>query len=366
MTAAEVQNFLNATVKGGKCTIGQPGRKPGDPAVWGGPTKFASNCLNGYKQTTTSEQANAYCSAYVGAKNETAAQIITKVGKACGISQRVLLIMLEKEQSLVTDEWPTVAQFNKAMGYACPDSGPGNSANCDENFYGFFNQVYSAAWQYQFYKKNPGRYRYKAYQTNSIQWHPNVSCGTSQVYIENAATAALYIYTPYRPNQAALNAQWGTGNSCSTYGNRNFFMFYSKWFGSPTGYDVAPELASFYRAEGSERGVYGTPISEPRRINGYLVQDFSTGTLYWSKASGAAGVNGAIRTFYNNAGGPSSYLGLPVGAETLSNGVSKQEFQNGTAYRSQVTGTSVVQGGIRNLYNKQGGPTSQIGLPIGV
>ena len=52
------------------------------------------------------------------------------------------------------------------------------------------------------------------------------------MYIRNQATAALYIYTPYRPNQGALNNLYGTGDSCSSYGNRNFWRMFTDWFGS--------------------------------------------------------------------------------------------------------------------------------------
>ena len=56
-------------------------------------------------------------------------------------------------------------------------------------------------------------------------------CGGSDVYIENKATALLYIYTPYQPNEAALAAGAGEGDSCSSYGNRNFSIIYRGWFG---------------------------------------------------------------------------------------------------------------------------------------
>ncbi len=52
------------------------------------------------------------------------------------------------------------------------------------------------------------------------------------MYIENQATAGLYIYTPYVPNQAALNNLYGTGDGCSAYGNRNFWRTFTDWFGS--------------------------------------------------------------------------------------------------------------------------------------
>ena len=79
---------------------------------------------------------------------------------------------------------------------------------------------------------SPTSYSYRAGRNNVIQWDVPLSCGTSTVYIQNQATANLYIYTPYQPNKAALDAGYGTGNSCSAYGNRNFFNWFTDWFGS--------------------------------------------------------------------------------------------------------------------------------------
>lgn len=266
MTAPDVQSFLNERVP--RCTIGDPGRTPG--TAWGN-SRIASACLRDFRMTTATRTANAYCAAYAGAANESAAQIIARVGRACGISPKVLLVMLEKEQSLVADTWPTVRQFDAAMGYACPDSGPGNSANCDASYFGFFNQVYRAAWQLKVYRAHPTNYRYQPFTTNTIQWHPNAGCGTSQVVIENWATAALYIYTPYRPNAAALAAGWGTGDACSSYGNRNFFLMYSNWFG-PT---RSLGHASLDSVSGEYRGIrltgWARKLADPDRTGAAYV-----------------------------------------------------------------------------------------------
>ncbi len=55
------------------------------------------------RQDTYTRPADANCPrTYVGAPAETAATIIAKVGAACGISQQVLLVILQKEQGLVT------------------------------------------------------------------------------------------------------------------------------------------------------------------------------------------------------------------------------------------------------------------------
>jgi hypothetical protein len=116
------------------------------------------------------------------------------------------------------------------MGYACPDSGPGYSANCQSNKAGFYKQMTYAAWQLRYYYDHMGSYNYTPGQWNTIQYNPNPSCGTKDVYIENYATASLYIYTPYTPNDAALNAYPGQA-PCGAYGNRNFWFFWQEWFG---------------------------------------------------------------------------------------------------------------------------------------
>lgn len=208
MSEGEIQSFLN-----GKVTSCQSGY----------------TCLKDYRENTGSRAADARCGAYSGG-NRTAASIIYSVAQACGINPQVLLVMLQKEQGLVTHTSPSQSRYQIAMGYACPDTAP-----CDAQYYGFFNQLYSAARQLKNYQANPNSWSYRAGRTNTIYWHPNAGCGTSQVYIENQATAALYIYTPYRPNQAALNNLYGTGDSCSSYGNRNFWRFFHDWFGDPLG-----------------------------------------------------------------------------------------------------------------------------------
>jgi hypothetical protein len=117
------------------------------------------------------------------------------------------------------------------MGQGCPDT-----AACDTRYYGFFNQVYGAAWQLKRYANPPGTSQYFTWyapgRTWNVRWHPDAACGSSPVSIENQATADLYYYTPYQPNAAALRAGYGEGDGCSSYGNRNFFQYFTDWFGS--------------------------------------------------------------------------------------------------------------------------------------
>lgn len=226
-------------------------------------------CLKDYSQTvpTVINSGSDLCGGSIAAGTKSSAQIIYEVSQACGVSPQVLLVLLQKEQSLVTDDWPWPIQYRSATGYGCPDTAP-----CDAEFYGFFNQVYQAAKGYKRYRANPANYNYRAGRNNTVYYHPGpcqtwsgntctkyfgnaykvngiiryggqyagqgpsapdiTYCGGTNLYIHNQATAGLYIYTPYQPNASALHHLYGTGDTCSSYGNRNFWRMFSDWFGS--------------------------------------------------------------------------------------------------------------------------------------
>lgn len=216
MTAAEVQAFLAARVPNCASAPAQP-------------------CLKNYRTDTPARDAVAgRCDAYAGGAAQSAAQIIADVGRVCGISQKTLIVLLQKEQGFITSTSPTSYMYRSATGYGCPDT-----AQCDARYYGFFNQVYMAALQFKRYYASPTSWRHVAGREVALYFHPNsvaprTGCGTKTVFIQNAATAGLYNYTPYTPNDAALANLYGTGDACSSYGNRNFWRLWSDWFGSPT------------------------------------------------------------------------------------------------------------------------------------
>ena len=160
------------------------------------------------------------------AKTRTAAQIIYDVAQEWKINPQVLLVLLEKEQGLISDSWPNSVQYRSATGFGCPDTAP-----CNEVYYGFYNQLDNAA--YLFRTVLDGGWTNYPLGNNYIGYNPNPACGGSIVNIENLATSSLYRYTPYQPNAAALAAGYGTV-SCGAYGNRNFFLFFINWFGDPT------------------------------------------------------------------------------------------------------------------------------------
>ncbi|GAA1055650.1 hypothetical protein GCM10017608_23040 [Agromyces luteolus] len=300
MSVSAIQSFLNARVP--TC------------AATSGPT-----CLKSYRTNTTSKPGESgRCSAYAGRSNQSAAQIIYDVAQVCGINPRSLIVLLEKEQSLVTDSSPTDRQYRSATGYGCPDT-----ADCDSQYYGFFNQVYSAALQFKRYAAAPTGRAYEAGRNNSILYHPNTACGTKTVYIKNQATAGLYLYTPYTPNAAALAKLYGTGDSCSSYGNRNFWRLFTDWFGSTKGND-SPS-GDVTRAVGGYRAieVSGTASdpnsSSPIRVHVYVdgvgkasvVADRSTSTGANGFTARVGGLDPGVRSvcvFGINVGAGSNTL----------------------------------------------------------
>lgn len=218
MSVNDIQAFLNSKVP--VCDTNHASTSPSNQPPF--------ICLKDYHQDEPTRAAETgLCNGISPRTASTSAQIIYDVAHSCGVNPQVLLVLLQKEQSLVTDTWPWTTQYRSATGYGCPDTAP-----CDAEYYGFFNQVYSAARQFRYYANNPTLFSYRMGRSNNILYNPNSSCGSSPVYLQNQATAGLYNYTPYQPNAAALNNLYGTGDSCSAYGNRNFWRMFNDWFGA--------------------------------------------------------------------------------------------------------------------------------------
>lgn len=207
MTSAQIQSFLDAKIgacQNGKCL---------NVLTAGISTRAAV-----ISQTT----GNLICSAIQGGSMKVS-ELIYRVQVACGISAKVILVTLQKEQGLTTSKAPSDWNLKAAMGASCPDTAP-----CDPAFAGVGPQILKGTQQLKTYKaanfaKQPG--------VSYIGYSPTASCGGTNLNIRNYATAALYNYTPYQPNASALAAGFGLGDACGSYGNRNFYNYYTAWFG---------------------------------------------------------------------------------------------------------------------------------------
>lgn len=135
----------------------------------------------------------------------------TKCRKIGTVSPKFLLVLLQKEQSLIELEDPKQSQLDWATGYGCPDS-----LACNPYYKGFGKQVNSAALQFRWYMvaPRPGKTWFKEGETYTFKnKYGTISNEEIEVFIENKATAALYIYTPHVYN-----------------GNYNFWKIWNRYF----------------------------------------------------------------------------------------------------------------------------------------
>lgn len=139
-----------------------------------------------------------------------AADIIWRAAQQHGINPKFILVLLQKEQSLIEDDEPTQKQLDWAAGYAVCDD-----CSMDDPYVmrwqGFGKQVNSAALQFsEGYIQDIDNYGYTA-----GKYGPGlpVTIDGTRVVPVNAATAAMYAYTPH----------FG--------GNKNFVSIWNRWFG---------------------------------------------------------------------------------------------------------------------------------------
>lgn len=124
------------------------------------------------------------------------------------INPQVLLVMLQKEQSLIERaDRATQYVLDWAMGYGVPDAGGRDAA-----YRGFAPQTLNAAYQLtQFMSADPS------------VLDSGVPVDGGRVYPQNLATYALYRYTPHRN------------------GNENFYTLFWRYFGDPGTCDGSPD-----------------------------------------------------------------------------------------------------------------------------
>lgn len=340
MSVDDIQAFLNSKVPNcdtygtqvselGGGTRAQYGAANNNPAPF--------TCLRDYYEVPKTEPspnlpANNYGGKPIPSGAISAAQIIYNAAQKYSINPKVLLVKIATESAgpLTSDTWPFLRQYTYAMGSHCPDSGPGGSANCDINYSGFSMQLDSAASLMRWYldsMSQPWWSYKKPYQTNSILWNVvERGCGAGDVYIDSKATAALYTYTPYQPNQAALNNMYGTGDGCSAYGNRNFWRVFTDWFGStqnePTIISYRSQLSYYgWTNPTINRGVTGSTgqnrAMEAFRVDGEATYSSYSATTGWQPAVTDGQISGTTT------------LGRPIQAIKLS-------LKNGSADKYDV------------------------------
>lgn len=241
MAAADIQAFLD---EHGCATMGCLGRQayawPGATVAWCKPVPPGSG---------------------------TFALMLSVITKACGINPQVALVMIVKESGGISKD-PVPAALT---GFDCPDKASGGP-NCSASVAGVWNQTWGMVQAFAHVKADPSRLNYPVGVAKDVMWNEAYTgCGASPVTPANTATALLYTYTPYQPNQASLDAFPGTGDKCSAYGNRNFFRYFNQYFG-PTGGGKGPTGGTTVLANGVNVPVPNNQFVVPEELRGKNIQ----------------------------------------------------------------------------------------------
>ncbi len=138
-----------------------------------------------------------------------AIDILWRAAQEFRLNPRALLVLLQREQSLVEDNHPTQDQLDWAMGYAiCDDCSKNDPAL--QKYRGFGAQVYYAAKRIR--ESYLGDLHENGQTISGVgPGIPTMIDGVT-VIPTNKATAALYTYTPH------------------LHGNENFVRIWRRWF----------------------------------------------------------------------------------------------------------------------------------------
>ena len=132
-----------------------------------------------------------------------ATEIIWRASQAHGINPKFLIVLLQKEQSLIENPNPSLRDLDWATGYAVCDSCRTDDPGI-QKFRGFATQVDRAAWRQKYYIAHSDEFAVKVGLPSYIDG--------VLVTPANQATANLYIYTPH------------------LHGNQIFWNIWQKYF----------------------------------------------------------------------------------------------------------------------------------------
>ncbi|MBI5621666.1 hypothetical protein HY933_02250 [Candidatus Falkowbacteria bacterium] len=149
-----------------------------------------------------------------------AAEAFFEVAQRWNISPKFLLVLVQKEMSLVTHPNPEPKRYDWATGYAVCDTCSLEDPAI-QRWRGFYKQINSAAAQFDYYLGHINEFTYQPSQTYTID--------DTLVTPDSVATAAMYNYTPH------------------LHGNQNFNSIWNTWFGD----NAAPQIIKYPYPDGS-------------------------------------------------------------------------------------------------------------------
>ena len=135
-------------------------------------------------------------------------------------------------------------------------------------------------------------------------------------------------------------------------------------------HEVHGAILTHYLQLGGPAGMLGLPTSDEQNTanNAGRYNTFTAGDMYWSLTAGAHEIHGAIRIEYFAVGGPAGILGFPTTDETPTpDRIGRYNHFTGTGgssiYWTPATGAHEIQGAIRARWASLGWERSRLGYP---
>ena len=144
--------------------------------------------------------------------------------------------------------------------------------------------------------------------------------------------------------------------------------FSAKPQSAPTKFAVVGAMRGYWEKAGGTNSWIGNPTSNEKPLdNGGVVQHFESADLYWSPSSGGSHAimrGGAFEATWKQNGHTKGWLGYPTSDEIRVPGGVAQIFNGGTLYFNTSTrNVYITKGSIRAHYNHLGGTRGWLGFP---
>jgi uncharacterized protein with LGFP repeats len=163
-----------------------------------------------------------------------------------------------------------------------------------------------------------------------------------------------------------VTSELGTPDGVGRYNHFQGGSIY--WTASTGAFAVQGAIRNEWAAEGWERSPMGYPLTDesgtPDGIGRY--NHFQGGSIYWTAATDAHEVQGAIHTKWAQLGWERSALGYPTTNESgTPDGIGRfNHFQGGSIYWTAATDAHEVQDAIYNKWAAMGWERSALGYPL--
>lgn len=278
--------------------------------------------IQAFLETQPGPLASLVTTDHLGVKRP-ASEIIWRACQAWQISPKVMLTMLQKEQSLLTRTSLLPRTLERALGAGCPNA-------WTNRYPGFGRQVWHGTRLLDSYGESSTvvpKYYYGIPRTD-IYRDPKVT-----IKMRNIATYKLFCYNP----SIGASSPYGdlSSQAGKTTGNANFWLIYRRYFGSTF---ANPKMRPIYRFRNKSNGtyLYTASIAERHKLktSKYAKRWADSGTAFTWDSSVPSTQTVSVFRFKNKSTGRFSYTASKktFRARTSASGRRTWDYQ-GVAYK---------------------------------